>query len=155
MSVTYSEKLAPAWWVWGSAALIGGGLGLVVSPHGVALGWAVGAAATAALAYLLYRNTPEVAVRGGELRAGRAHVPLGLTGELTALDAPAMRHAHGPGLDARAFLCIRGWIATGVQVALTDPADPTPYWLISSRRPDHLVEAIARARQEGTAPTNR
>lgn len=153
MSVTYSERLGPAWWVWGTTGLIGGGLGLVVSPHGTGLGWAVAVAATATLAYLLHRNTPEVAVRDGELHAGRAHLPLGLTAELTGLDPAAMRHANGPGLDARAFLCIRGWIPTGVRVAVQDSADPTPYWLISSRRPDHLVEAISRARQEGTAPT--
>jgi hypothetical protein len=30
-----------------------------------------------------------------------------------------------------------------VRVELTDPEDPTPYWLVSSRRPDALARALA------------
>jgi hypothetical protein len=59
-----------------------------------------------------------------------------------ALDAESMRAARGRSLDARAYLCIRGWLPQGVKVTLRDPADPTPYWLISSRRPDDFVSAL-------------
>ncbi|HET8957709.1 MAG TPA: DUF3093 family protein, partial [Microcella sp.] len=31
----------------------------------------------------------------------------------------------------------------------TDPDDPTPYWLISTRRPDELIAAITTARSSG------
>jgi hypothetical protein len=31
-------------------------------------------------------------------------------------------------------------------VEIVDPADPTPYWLLSSRRPQALADAIAAAR---------
>ena len=45
-------------------------------------------------------------------------------------------------LDARAYLCIRGWIPTGIRVAVADPQDPTPYWLVSTRRPEELLTAF-------------
>jgi hypothetical protein len=32
-----------------------------------------------------------------------------------------------------------------VRVEITDPADPAPYWLVSSRRPVELAEALSRA----------
>jgi Protein of unknown function (DUF3093) len=92
------------------------------------------------------RTTPLVEVAGGTLRAGAAHIPLALVGAVEVLDAEQMRQALGPALDARAFLCLRGWIATGVRFTLTDPADPTPYWLVSSRRPDQLAEAVSPGR---------
>jgi hypothetical protein len=49
-------------------------------------------------------------------------------------------------LDARAWLLIRGWITPVVKVDLTDPTDPTPYWIVSTRRPAEVVAAIAKAR---------
>src|SRR5690606_14388143 len=80
-------------------------------------------------------TTPLVAVTDGELRAGRARIPVSLLGEPVALDAIATRAALGPDLDARAFVCLRAWAGTAVQVPVNDPRDPTPYWFVSSRRP--------------------
>ncbi len=61
-----------------------------------------------------------------------------------ALDATQTRAELGTRLDARAFLCQRGWIHTAVRVDLVDPLDPTPYWIVSTRHPDDLVAALAR-----------
>jgi hypothetical protein len=148
VSASYSEKLHPAGWVYLVAVGLGGTFGLIFLPHGTPLGIAVALGAIAALLAALTYSTPVIAVTDGQLRAGRARIRLDLTGEVHALDAEQMRHAHGPGLDARAYLCIRGWIPTGVRVALADPRDPTPYWLLSSRRPDRLAAAIRHARHD-------
>ena len=53
----------------------------------------------------------------------------------------ALATATGP----RAFLVIRGWVDPVVRVTLDDPNDPTPYWLISTRRPEELVRVLASA----------
>ena len=53
--------------------------------------------------------------------------------------AVAMR---GVELDARAHLVLRGWVGPVVLVTLDDPDDPTPAWLVSTRRPEHLAEAL-------------
>jgi hypothetical protein len=148
----YSEKLWPAWWVWGTAGVIGGGLGLTVLRFSGLGAVVTTVVITGLICWLLARNTPEVAVRAGVLHAGRAQVPVGLTGQVEELDATTMRHGLGPGLDARAFLCIRGWIHTGVRVQLDDPKDPTPYWLLSSRRPELLAQAIRRAPARSDRP---
>jgi hypothetical protein len=86
-----------------------------------------------------------VSVGDGELRAGAAHVPVTLLRDPRALDAAQARHELGPGLDARAHLAQRGWVRTAVRVDLDDPADPTPYWLVSTRRPQALVAALLAA----------
>ena len=54
---------------------------------------------------------------------------------------------RGTGLDARAYLVIRGWVHSVVRVPITDPADPAPYWLLSTRRPTELAAAINGSRR--------
>jgi hypothetical protein len=84
-----------------------------------------------------------VVVRDGVLYAGRAHIPLSLLTEPRALDGDEVRMALGVDADARAFLVVRPYIRRGVLVRVADPADPTPYWLVSSRHPDDLARALS------------
>ena len=86
-----------------------------------------------------------IAVRDGILRAGRAHIPVALLGSPVSLDAPASRRLAGMDADARAYLLLRPYLHQSVQVPVVDPTDPTPYWLISTRRPEQLVAALTRA----------
>jgi hypothetical protein len=41
----------------------------------------------------------------------------------------------GRDADARAYLLLRPYLKRAVRVEITDPADPTPYWLVSTRHP--------------------
>jgi hypothetical protein len=90
----------------------------------------------------LVRTSPRVEVQGGELRAGAAHIPVTLLARPRALDAAATRAELGPALDARAHVCLRGWVPTAVRVDVVDPQDPTPYWIVSTRRPEELARAL-------------
>ena len=113
---------------------------------------AVAAAATAVIAVVVaVRTATTVAVAGDELRAGDAHIPLRLLGQGTVMDRAGVRVALGPGSDARGFACLRSWVPTAVQVEVLDPADPTPTWLISTRRPSQLLAALAAGRDKGQA----
>ncbi len=87
-----------------------------------------------------------VEVVDGELRAGRARVPLAVVGPVRPLDAEAARVELGPRLDARAYVCLRAWARTAVRVELEDPVDPTPYWVVSTRHPERLAAAITAGR---------
>ncbi len=147
----YSERLFPAPWIWISAVLMAVGLGLALKPISNTVGLLTGVLACALIAAALIAGTPVVSVESGELRAGRARIPLQAVGEVEVLDPIRLTHLLGQGLDARAFLCIRGWIRQGVKVTVTDPSDPTPYWLITSRRPDALAQALAEQRASAQA----
>lgn len=142
---SYSERLTPAGWIHVSAVLMAAGFGLAFARLNAQAAVVAFIVVAALLLFGLWSTTPLVAVSSGTLRAGRAQVPAGVLGAVTVLDAAAMRRATGPGLDARAYLCLRGWIPTGVRVDLVDTGDPTPYWLISSRRPQLLADAIRSA----------
>jgi hypothetical protein len=99
----------------------------------------LGLALVAALAFI---GSARVGVAGGSLHAGRAQIGLEYLGTAEPLDAEATRLAMGVGADARAFLVMRPYLKRAVQVPITDPADPTPYWLLGSRHPEALAAAI-------------
>jgi hypothetical protein len=143
----YAERLRPSWWLWLVVVGLGVGFGLVAAPFGATVAVTVTVVMSVVLGVLLLRSTGTVAVADGRFVAGRARIPVHLLGEAEALDAAAMRQARGPGLDARAYLYLRPWVDPGVRVAVSDPADPAPYWLVSTRRPEQVVAALARARR--------
>jgi hypothetical protein len=80
------------------------------------------------------------------LQAGKATLPLPALGEAEALDEESAAALRGPESDVRAFMLLRGYVRTAVRVEVVDPADPTPYLYLSSRRPPHLVGTLPHAR---------
>jgi len=146
-AVSWRERLWPSVWLLPVVLLLGAGFGLVSAPFGGGVAVPVGVLATLALGGMLLTMATTVAVEEGFFQAGRARIPVDLLGDPEVLDPEAMRHARGPDLDARAYLCLRGWVAAGVRVPVLDPRDPAPYWLVSSRRPAELAQALLSARE--------
>jgi hypothetical protein len=87
-----------------------------------------------------------VSVRAGVLRAGRARIEVGHLGDVQPLDEEAARRLAGRDADARAFLLLRPYLRRAVRVDIADPADPAPYWLVSTRHPQRLAAALEAAR---------
>ena len=52
------------------------------------------------------------------------------------------QRALGPELDPAAYLMIRTWVRQVVRVEITDPDDPTPYWVFSVRDAPGLLAAL-------------
>lgn len=145
---SYTERLLPGVGGWAAAVGFALVLGIALWPASHAVATAVAVVATLAGLAGLWWTSPVVAVHDGELRAGRARIPVSLLGQVTTLDAEAMRVQLGPRLDARAYVCLRAWARTGVHVGLEDPQDPTPYWLVSTRHPQELADALRAARSD-------
>jgi len=140
----YDERLGVPlrWWVQGVMLVATLWLALVVALPGT-LAWVCSGIALALLAALLLSyGSPHVTVRNGWFRAGRARIEAVHLGAVDALDAEETRRVAGPEADARAYLLLRPYLKRAVRVEITDPADPTPYWLVSSRRPDELARAV-------------
>ncbi|MFC7359572.1 DUF3093 domain-containing protein [Nocardioides astragali] len=142
----YAERLTVPlrWWAQGTMLVASFWLAvLVATPDDEYVAWSITAVAGALMVSLLVGyGRARVAVEGGTLRAGRAHIALEHVGEVTALDADGVRRLAGVDADARAYLLLRPYLKRGVRVEVTDPADPTPYWLVSCRRPEQIVTAV-------------
>ncbi|HEX6248055.1 MAG TPA: DUF3093 domain-containing protein [Nocardioidaceae bacterium] len=134
------------WWVQATMFLATLWLAFVVAlPASVA--WTATGVLVAAMALLfLGYGAARVRVEDGVLVAGQAQIPVSLLADPVALDQEATRLLAGRDADARAYLLIRPYLKRAVRVAVTDPADPTPYWLVSTRHPDALVDALTSAR---------
>lgn len=139
----FRERLSPGPAAWCGAIALGLISGVALWPMAHTVAVVVGALVAAGTLTALVATSPVIEVSDGRLRAGRATISLGLLGDVTAMDsAEEMRTALGPALDARAFVCLRAWARTGVRVDLVDPLDPTPYWLLSTRRPQELAAVL-------------
>jgi len=88
-------------------------------------------------------TTRTIEVNDRAFVAGRASLPREFVGEAVGYDGLGATFERGPGLDARAYTMFRGGVKAVVRVENTDPNDPTPYWLVSTRRPEELVAALA------------
>ncbi len=95
-------------------------------------------------AVLAWMGRHRVALNNGELRVGPAHVPVRYLGQVEVIDPASKRRALGPDLDPAAFLLHCPWIGPLLRITITDPADPTPYWIFSVRRAEHLAALLSR-----------
>jgi hypothetical protein len=130
------------WWVQGTMLVATFWLAFIVSTP-PAIAWSATALMLVLMALLFVGyGSPLVEVEDGWLRAGRARIPGDYLGGAEPLDPDATRNVAGPQADARAYLLLRPYLKRAVRVTVRDQRDPTPYWLVSSRNPEHLAAAI-------------
>ncbi|AQP46991.1 hypothetical protein BW730_05125 [Tessaracoccus aquimaris] len=148
--MTYSERLHIPWWWMLIGLLFAGSLAVAVLAY-VHLQIGIAVSVLIMLAVLLtlvaYSRT-RVTVDADGLTAGRYRLGHPYIAAATALDGEQARAALGPDADHRAFLFTRPFLSSLVRVDLDDPADPHPYWLVSTRHPERLADAL---RQEATS----
>jgi hypothetical protein len=100
-----------------------------------------------AIAGLWWLGRIKISVSRTQLMVDDAHLPLEFVADVIPLDAEDKRLILGAGADPLAFIIQRPWIGTAVQIILDDPADPTPYWVISTRKPEQLAAALTAGRE--------
>lgn len=150
MSPLYDERLSVPlrWWAIGTMFLVSMLLAFLVSmPPALAFGCAAVLTAAVVALFIGY-GSARVTVANGELVAGEARINVAWLTEPTALDTADTKRAAGVEADARAYLLLRPYLKRSIWVRLTDPDDPTPYWLISTRHPRLLAAAIERAKKD-------
>jgi hypothetical protein len=143
-AATHHERLSVPfrWWVQGTMLVATFWLAFVVSTPAVVAWPATAVLLLIMVGLFLGYGAPRVEVDGGWLRAGRARIAGEFLGGAEPLDAAETRRVAGPGADARAYLLLRPYLKRAVRVTVRDDRDPTPYWLVSSRDPEHLAAAI-------------
>ena len=76
------------------------------------------------------------------LYVNNAKIDLKFVKKATVLDKDEFKNLNGASADPAAFLATNFWTNTGVKVELKDKNDPTPYWLISTKRAEELVKKL-------------
>ena len=102
-------------------------------------------AATVAIIYLSLAMRSTISFYGKELRIDRAHIVIKYLGDVEVLDSPAMRLLRTRDADPAAYLAIKFWLPIGVKITVVDPRDPTPYWLITSKRGEEIAALLIKS----------
>jgi hypothetical protein len=141
---SYAERLRVPWWSWPPSLLVGFVVAVEISMFTtVAPVWVPFAVLLPLTALVvLWLSRLRIAVTGTEFLVDDARLPVAVIADVMALDADGRREVLGVGAHPLAFVVQRPWIGGAVQVLLDDPADPTPYWVVSTRRPVELATAL-------------
>jgi|SRR5215469_555714 len=144
----YHERLysPPSWWVIGMVTALTFGA-IVWTGFDLGLTLAVFAALILiTAAFLVNWGRVTIEVTASELRVGQDVLPLANVGQVLPLDEAQTRALRGPRADPRAYSLIRPYLRRAVYVEVCGPAAARPYWLLATRRPAELADAIESAR---------
>jgi Protein of unknown function (DUF3093) len=149
----YRERLRVSWWAWPACLSGAVFLGIEVTMGAPQLqlpevyAGFVGAVAIALL--LVGRIRIRVQFGGDgevELRVDDARLPVSAIAAVEVVGGEDRRRLLGLDAEPLAFVIQRPWLPSGVRIDLADPSDPTPYWFVSTRRPDELAAVLNEAR---------
>lgn len=144
-SGTYAERLWPSITFFVALLLIIPALTVLFTPFSLQAGIIAGVIAYVLVCGIFLLSTRKLSVVDGKFIAGGVAIDVDLLGEIETLDKQELSVAIGRRLDARAFLCVSGWVHKGIKIQLNDPEDPTPYWVVTTRKPQTLKTAILNA----------
>lgn len=149
----YAERLTLPWWLWAGGIAVGVLLAteLWMGAQGLRAWLPYVLLLPATVAGLWWLGRIRIAVADGELRVDDARLPVRFVADVVPLDADGRREVLGVGADPLAFVVQRPWVGGAVQVLLDDPADPTPFWVVSTRHPGRLADALLAARDADLA----
>lgn len=140
----YVERLRPPFWWWLVAIGLWGSVAIAVwaylGPWWAALATGAVAAGSAAL---IVQQSLTVRVDAAGLRAGRNLLEWPWVASARALEGDAAREYLSSSRHHDDFFAVRPYATAAMVVALDDPADPHPHWVVSCARPGRLAAAIA------------
>jgi hypothetical protein len=143
-SELYSERVLPNLGTFLAFALLWPAITLVSEPFDLVIGLIAGFLAVATSWLALFLSAPRISVTSDALIINRATLDRAVIGELEHITRDNIFSERGPKLDFRAFTVFQGTVKEAVKIELKDPLDPTPYWLISTRRPTELIAALKK-----------
>lgn len=147
-TVLYRERLVPGLWWWLVVAAL---VAMIAIAYGAALGGTTGMVVAVGLGVIaivvLVRSSPLVEVTHEGLRCAKASLPreswhsprLVGTQEMSTV-----RRGLDDSVGDRAYHVVPVWLGRrGVLVPINDDVDPHTAWLLASRHPDALLEALS------------
>lgn len=137
----FEERLTPSVSIILALSLSGPMVLLAALPFGPVLAFTLAVLVPISLIVAAFAISPVIRIHGTFTR-GRITLPLEILGNAEVFRGEEARLERGPSLDARARLAIRGDIDPVVKIQINDELDPTPYLLVSTRKPEELVAAL-------------
>ena len=143
-SPLYKERVLPNFGTFAAIFALLPSIAIISEPFDIRIGLALGVVAVIAIWTLLILRAPIIALSQLELKVGRVAILRNLIGEVEVISKEGIFLERGPKLDPGAYKVFQGSVKTAIKISITDPEDQTPYWLISTRKPDKLAELLKK-----------
>lgn len=124
-----------------SAALLPA-ITLVSEPFDFRIGLIIGSLLVMAIWFAMFFLSPVIRVREASLSVGVASIHRSLLGAVEVIPKEQIFQERGPKLEPAAFKVFQGTVKTAVKIQIRDSEDPTPYWIVSTRKPVQLASAL-------------
>jgi hypothetical protein len=138
----YRERVLPNVGTFLAVSLLLPSFTLMLEPFSLTLGVVVGSALVLLFWAILVVFAPVIRVQDGILTAGKATIPTKLLGPGKVIGKEELFIERGPKLSPLAYKLFQGSVKTALRIPVKDPQDKTPYWLLSTRRPEELKKAL-------------
>ena len=138
----YTEWVLPKWSSFLPTLGIFPAIWLTFLPINQAIGLWSGIGATVLIVALMIAKSARITVTNEALRVSNASIDRSFISAVEVIEKENAFAARGRNLDPRAWIHFQGSVSTLALVRINDPADPTPYWLFSTRKPQKLKEAL-------------
>ena len=100
---------------------------------------------TALTLFAYFKSTLKIEVTQGWFLVGPAAIERAFIHNFKNLNGEQMKSSRGRNAHPLNFLQIRFWVPGGISLAIRDPRDKTPNWIISSKRSEELIRALENA----------
>ena len=139
----FAERINWPVWLWLFLAMMSASIYLTFwAPFGNLFAAVVSILISITLIYSAKKSALEIVVINDWLYVGNAKIDCKYIKKVTALKREEFLNLRGQNADPAAFNATRFWVSTGVKVELNDENDPTPYWLIATRKPKKLAAVL-------------
>jgi hypothetical protein len=141
-AIVYQERVRPNFGTFLATAALIPAITLVSEPFDFRIGLIIGSVLVLAIWWTMFFLSPVIRVREKSLSVGVVSIPRSLLGRIEVIAKDQIFQERGPKLEPAAFKVFQGTVKTAVKIEISDPSDPTPYWIISTRKPIQLASAL-------------
>ena len=115
---------------------------LTLLPFSSVAGLTLGVTVSLATVAALWFAAPRITIDSEHLEVGNAVLPIRFVGRVEVIEAKDAFVERGINLSPAAYASFQPSVKSMVKIFVEDPEDPTPYWLVSSRRPQAIKALI-------------
>ncbi len=138
----YKERVLPRWSSFLPVLGVFPAIWLTFLPINEPAGFWSGISATVLIVLAMIAKSAQIVVTSSLLKVANASIGREHISNVVVIPKGEGFAARGRELDPRAWIHFQGSVPTLVRVELNDPADPTPYWLFSTRKPDEIKRVL-------------
>lgn len=144
-SPLYKERVLPNFGTFAAIFALLPSIAIISEPFDIRIGLVIGVLVVITIWILLILRAPKIELSQLELKVGRVAISRNLIGEAEIISKDRIFLERGPKLNPGAHKVFQGSVKSAIKLQITDPEDPTPYWLISTRKPDKLAEHLKKS----------